>query len=72
MAGWNKTKVVLDSQFCFGKYGNTPHTIKWIIDNDIDYITWALDEGLIKFDKHRRPAQAKEAEDYYNSKINKT
>ena len=65
--GWHKTKVVLNSAFCFGKYNGK--TILWLIENDIKYITWALDEGVIKWDYERRPIGAKEAENYYQSKL---
>jgi hypothetical protein len=68
MGRWHKTKVVLDSKFCFGKHNGK--TIQWLIDNDIQYIAWALKSGAIKFDYARRPVTAKEAEDYYLSKLN--
>jgi hypothetical protein len=62
---WHKTKVILDSKFCFGKYNGK--TIKWLIDNDLQYIKWCLQEGVIKFDHERRPDKSKVAEEYYNS-----
>lgn len=70
MGRWHKTKVVLTSKFVFGKHNGK--TIEWLIDNDIQYIDWALGEGVIKWDFGRRPLQAQEAKDYYDNQKNKT
>jgi hypothetical protein len=57
---WHKARivfVVLDSELRFGKH--TGKTIKWVIDNDLQYIEWCLREGIIKY-------ESQAAEKYYN------
>jgi len=45
-----KTGLSLSDLMPFGKYGKR-YCIEWVIQNDIAYMNWCIEESVIKLDK---------------------